>query len=238
MWVLITVTLVFSIRRQANYYCYRRCARFVSSWFHINLRTVKRPFHIGWFCSGCRFSNIFATDRGWFSCILMHCSWKRQLLFRENSFRMGSWITLRVGLSNRFTVLTSLAVQAKAPRLLMRKPSAKHSIFRHDFAQHREGMSSAKLPWLRITSLGNWSNFSLTPVGPGYPQLGCYQCHQPIVLGSLWWCLWSTAIKLGHFNFWNNNIFIKQISYAHIDISHKRGYWLENSNGVFTTTIS
>ena len=61
---------------------------------------------------------------------------------------------------------------------------------------HRENMSSAKFPRLMISSRGNFPNFSLTPIWPGYPQLGCYQYHQPIVLGSLWWRLWSTAINV------------------------------------------
>ena len=62
-------------------------------------------------------------------------------------------------------------------------------------ALHRENMTSAKLPRLGISSRGNFPNFSLTPNWPGYPQLGCYQYHQPIVLGSLWWRLWSTAVN-------------------------------------------
>ena len=53
-----------------------------------------------------RFSTIFATDRCWFSCISMHCSWKRQLLFCESSLGTGSWIAPWVVFSNHFTVLT------------------------------------------------------------------------------------------------------------------------------------
>ena len=60
---------------------------------------------------------------------------------------------------------------------------------------HRENVPSAKLPQMRMSSRGNVSDFSLTPIWPGYPLLGCYQYHQPIVLGSLWWRLWSFAIN-------------------------------------------
>ena len=38
----------------------------------------------------------FSTDRGWFSCISMHCSWKRQILLCESAFRKVSWIAPRV----------------------------------------------------------------------------------------------------------------------------------------------
>ena len=61
-------------------------------------------------------------------------------------------------------------------------------------AGHRENVPSAKVPQMRMSSLGNVPNFSLTPIWPGYPQLGCYEYHQPIVLGSLWWRLWLIAI--------------------------------------------
>ena len=61
--------------------------------------------------------------------------------------------------------------------------------------QHRENVPSAKLPQMRMSSRGIAPNFSLTPIWPGYPQLGCYQYHQPIVLGSLWWRLGSIAIN-------------------------------------------
>ena len=60
---------------------------------------------------------------------------------------------------------------------------------------HRENVPSAKLPQMRMSSRGNVPNFSLTPIWPGYPQLGCYQYHQPIVLGSLWWRLSSITIN-------------------------------------------
>ena len=60
---------------------------------------------------------------------------------------------------------------------------------------HRENVPSAQLPQMKMTSRGNVPNFSLTPIWPGYPQLGCYLYHQPIVLGSLWWRLWSIAIS-------------------------------------------
>ena len=60
---------------------------------------------------------------------------------------------------------------------------------------HRENVPSAKLPQMRMSSWGNDPNFSLTPIWLGYPQLGCYQYHQPIVLRTLWWRLWSIAIK-------------------------------------------
>ena len=60
---------------------------------------------------------------------------------------------------------------------------------------HRKNVLSAELPQMRMTSRGNVPNFSLTPIWPGYPQLGCYQYHQPIVLGSLWWRLWSIVIN-------------------------------------------
>ena len=88
-------------------------------------------------------------------------------------------------------------------------------------------MSSAKLPRLRATPRGNWSNFLSTPIWLGYPQLGCYQCNQPIVLGSLWWRLWSTAINEGNINCWNDKDFIKQIKYVHINIFHKSGLWFK-----------
>ena len=58
---------------------------------------------------------------------------------------------------------------------------------------HRENMSSSKLPHFSLTSRGTCPNFYWTPLWPGYSQLGSYQCHQPIVLDSLWWRLWSTA---------------------------------------------
>ena len=62
-----------------------------------------------------RFSTIFATDRGLFNCISMHCSRKWQLLLCESSFRKSSWIAPRVVFWNRFTVLTFLPVHANAP---------------------------------------------------------------------------------------------------------------------------
>ena len=55
---------------------------------------------------------------------------------------------------------------------------------------HRENMSAK----LRVTSRGNCPNLYLTPIWQGKSQLGCYQCHQPIVLGRLWRRFWSTAI--------------------------------------------
>ena len=58
-----------------------------------------------------------------------------------------------------------------------------------------ENVPSAQLPQMKMSSWGNVPDFSLTPIWPGYPQLGCYQYHQPIVLGSLWWRLWSVAIN-------------------------------------------
>ena len=60
---------------------------------------------------------------------------------------------------------------------------------------HRENVPSAQLPQMKMSSWGNVPNFSLTPIWPGYPQLGCYQYHQPIVLGSLCWRLWSITIN-------------------------------------------
>ena len=92
---------------------------------------------------------------------------------------------------------------------------------------HRENVPSAKLPQMRMTSRGNVPNFSLTPIWPGYPQLGCYQYHQPIVLGSLWWRLWSIAINKGHLKFLNDKNFMKPINYAHINIFHEKGYWFK-----------
>ena len=59
---------------------------------------------------------------------------------------------------------------------------------------YRQNILSAKLFQLRVTSRVNCPNFYLTPIWPGCPQQGCYQCHQSIVLGSLWWRLWSTAV--------------------------------------------
>ena len=120
-------------------YCQRRRAQFVPSRLQpcrTNSPTVKRPFHIGWFCSCVSvLNNIFYRQRLIY-CISMYCSWKRQLLLCGSSFRKGSWIAPRVGFfSNRFTVSTFLAVQANAPRLLMSKETPKHSIFQHDFAQ-------------------------------------------------------------------------------------------------------
>ena len=53
------------------------------------------------------------------------------------------------------------------------------------FDIHRENVPSAKLPQMMMPTWGNVPNFSLTPIRPGYPQLGCYQYHQPIILGSL-----------------------------------------------------
>ena len=78
---------------------------------------------------------------------------------------------------------------------------------------HRENMLSAKLLRLRITSQGDWSNFSSTPIWLGYLQLGCYQCHQ-------------TAIE-GDVNFWSDKNSINQINYVHINIFHKKGNWFK-----------
>ena len=80
---------------------------------------------------------------------------------------------------------------------------------------------------MRMSSRGNVPSFSLTPIWPGYPQLGCYQYHQPIVVGSLWWRLWSIAINYGHLNIYSDKNFLKPIKYAHINISHKKGYWFK-----------
>ena len=55
--------------------------------------------------------------------------------------------------------------------------------------EHRENMSSAKLPHFSLNSRGTCPNFHLTPFWLGYSQLGSYLYHQP----SLWWRLWSTA---------------------------------------------
>ena len=62
-------------------------------------------------------------------------------------------------------------------------------------SRHRENVPSAQLPQMKMPTWGNVPNFSLTPIRPAYPQLGCYQYHQPIVLGSLWWRLWLIAIN-------------------------------------------
>ena len=49
--------------------------------------------------------------------------------------------------------------------------------------------------WVPGVMFLTFPNFSLTPIWPGYPQLGCYQYLQPIVLDSLWRWLWSIAIN-------------------------------------------
>ena len=60
---------------------------------------------------------------------------------------------------------------------------------------HRENVPSTQLPRMKMSTWGSVPYFSLTPIRPGYPQLGCYQYHQPIVLGSLWWRLWLIAFN-------------------------------------------
>ena len=45
-----------------------------------NLPTVKRPFHVGWFCSRVSVLNNICFDRVWFGSMSMYSSWKRQLL--------------------------------------------------------------------------------------------------------------------------------------------------------------
>ena len=57
---------------------------------------------------------------------------------------------------------------------------------------HRDNITSAKLPHLSLTSRGSCHNFPMTPLWPGYSQLGSYQCHQSNVLGGLWWRIWGT----------------------------------------------
>ena len=42
-----------------------------------------------------RFSTIFATDRVWFGCMLMYCSWKRQLLLCESCFAKALELPLK-----------------------------------------------------------------------------------------------------------------------------------------------
>ena len=100
--------------------------------------------------------------------------------------------------SNRHGMSSVYIITMKAPDhhshgtgplcLKMENPTAKHT-------KHMENVPSAKLPQMRMRSWGNGPNLSSTPIWPGCPLLGCYQCHQPIVLGSLWWRLWSIAIN-------------------------------------------
>ena len=58
-------------------------------------------------------------------------------------------------------------MSCKRPRNLIEISSVRRA--------HKENMPSAKLPQMRMSSRGNVPNFSLTPIWPGYPQLGCYQ---------------------------------------------------------------
>ena len=81
------------------------------------------------------------------------------------------------------------------PSSTMLVQSAYEILWLDPTASHMENVPSAKLPQMRMRSRGNGPNFSSTPIWAGYPLLGCYLYHQPIVLGSLWWRLWSIAIN-------------------------------------------
>ena len=91
-------------------------------------------------------------------------------------------------------------------------------------------MSSAKLPYLSLTSRGA----SLTSFWPHSDwthrsQLGYFQCHQ---LSPLFSVAFDDAfdqlelIRVTLIFIMNKNL-IMQINYVHIDIYHKNGYWFK-----------